>query len=288
MKVAYYPGCSLSGSAKELDISIKAISGPLGMELVEVPDWNCCGASSAHSTDHFLSFALPARNIIKAEEIGCEELTAPCPACYVRTFLAQKQFNEEPHMKQHLENALGQKFAPSGIKVKNVIEVFIDKLTPAHMKKGLQGLKVVNYYGCALVKPPKTFGFFDDPENPKSLDKIMATCGAESIEWPYKTECCGASLCFTNQDATFKVCRDILQMAQDSGAQAIVVACTLCQGNLDMRQSQVNKKYKTGFHIPVIYFTQLMGLAMGIPADKLGFDKLFVDPRPLLRSLNLI
>lgn len=288
MKVAYYPGCSLSGSAKELDISIKAISGPLGMELIEVPDWNCCGASSAHSTGHFLSFALPARNILKAESTGCQEFTAPCPACYVRTFLAQKQFNEEPEMKQHLENALGQKFGPSSIGIKNVIEVFMDKFTQNFVKKPLKGLRMVNYYGCALVKPPKIFRFFDDPENPKSLDKLMETCGAESIEWPYKTECCSASLCFTNQDATFKACRDILQVARDAGAHAIVVACTLCQSNLDMRQSQVNKKYRTNFNIPVIYFTQLMGLAMGIPADRLGLDKLFVDPKPLLRSLNLI
>ncbi len=288
MKVAYYPGCSLSGSAKELDISIKAIVGPLDIELVEVPDWNCCGASSAHSTGHFLSFALPARNMLKAETTGCEEFTAPCPACYVRTFLAQREFNENPKMKQHLENALGQKFDRSDIKIKNLIEVFIDKINSSHIKKPLRGLKVVSYYGCALVKPPKTFGFFDDPENPKSLEKILDICGAESIEWPYKTECCSASLCFTNQDATWKVCRDILQIARDSGAKAIVAACTLCQSNLDMRQSQVNKKYKTNFNIPVIYFTQLIGLAMGISADKLGFDKLFVDARPLLQSLNLI
>lgn len=288
MKVAYYPGCSLSGSAKELDMSIKAISGPLGMELVEVPDWNCCGASSAHSTGHFLSAALPARNVIKAEGAGCEEFTAPCPACYVRSFLAQQELNENTEMRQHIENALGQKIEPSDIKIKNVIEIFMDKITPAHVKKPLKGLKVVNYYGCALVKPPKTFGFFDDPENPQSLDKMMETLGAESIQWPYKTECCSASLCFTNQDATWKVCRDILQMARDSGAKAIVVACTLCQNNLDMRQSQVNKKYKTNFNIPIIYFTQLMGLAMGIPAEKLGFDKAFVDAKPLLQSLNLI
>lgn len=288
MKVAYYPGCSLNGSAKELDTSIKAISGPLGLELMEVPDWNCCGASSAHSTSHFLSFALPARNVLKAESLDCKEFTAPCPACYVRSFLAQKQLNEDHKMRQHLENALGYKVGQSDIKIKNVIEIFMDKIKSSHVQKPLKGLKVVNYYGCALVKPPKSFGFFDDPENPRSMDKIMETLGAESIEWPYKTECCSASLCFTNQDATWKVTRDILQMAKDSGAQAIVVACTLCQGNLDMRQSQVNKKYMTDFNIPVIYFTQLMGLAMGMPVDKLGFNKLFVDARPLLQSLSLL
>lgn len=288
MKIAYYPGCSLHGSAKELDVSIKAIAGPLGMDIVEVPDWNCCGATSAHSTGHFLAFALPARNIIKAEGTGCEELTAPCPACYSRIFQAQRELNENVEMKQHLENALGYPVAKSDIKVKNVIELFMDKVDSSLVKKSLQGLKVVNYYGCALVKPPKTFGFFDDPENPTSMDKIMDTLGVESIQWPYKTECCSASLCFSNQDATWKVTRDILQMAKDSGAQAIVACCTLCQNNLDMRQSQVNKKYKTDFNIPVIYFTQLIGLAMGVPAEKLALDTMFVDPRPLLKSLNLI
>lgn len=287
MKVAYYPGCALSGSAKELDTSVRAISGPLGIDLVEVPDWNCCGASSAHSTGHFLSFALPARNVIKAENLGCEEFTAPCPSCYVRSFLAQRQLNEDQEMKQHLEKALSQKFGSSCIKIKNVIEIFMDKVKPSHVKNPLKGLKVVNYYGCALVKPPKTFGFFDDPENPQSMDNILTMLGAESIQWPYKTECCSASLCFTNQDATWKACRDILQVASDSGAQAIVVACTLCQNNLDMRQAQVNKKYRTNFDIPIIYFTQLIGLAMGIPGDKLGLNKQFVDPKPLLKSLNL-
>lgn len=288
MKLSYYPGCGLNGSSKELDISVKAIAGPLGIDIVEVPDWNCCGGSSAHSTGHFLSFALPARNIMKAEDSGCDEFTAPCPACYVRHFVAQKDFNESPKMRQHFENALGKKFADSDIKIKNIIEVFVDKLNSSIVKKPLKGLKVVNYYGCALVKPPKTFGFFDDPENPQSLDKIMTALGAECIEWPYKTECCGASLCFSNQDAVWKSGRDILQMAKDSGAQAVVVACTMCQMNLDMRQSQINKKYKTNFNIPVMYFTQLAGLAMGIPIDKLGFDKLYVDAKPLLQSLNLI
>lgn len=288
MKLSYYPGCGLSGSSKELDISVKAISGPLGIDIVEVPDWNCCGGTSAHSTGHFLSFALPARNVVKAEKTGCDEFTAPCPACYVRHFLAQKQLNEDAKMKRHLENALGQNFEQSDIKIKNLIEVYIDRFSSSNVTKPLKGLKVVNYYGCALVKPPKTFNFFDDPENPKSLEKIMDTCGAESIEWPYKTECCGASLCFTNQDVVWKAGRDILQVAKDSGAQAIVVACTMCQMNLDMRQAQINKKYKTNFNIPVMYFTQLMGLAMGIPADRLGFDKLYVDAKPLLHSLKLL
>jgi len=288
VKVAYYPGCSLSGTAKELDASCKAIGGPLGIDWVEVPDWNCCGASSAHSTGHFLSFALPARNLLKAETTGCEEFTAPCPACYVRSFLAQKDLNENPQMKQHLENALGKSINKSNIKVKNLIEIFMDKFNGAHVKKPLKGLKVVNYYGCALVRPPKTFGFFDDPENPQSLEKIMGTLGAESIHWPYKTECCSASLCFSNMDATLKACRDILQVAVDSGANMMVVACTLCQSNLDMRQSQVNRKYGTKFNIPIVYFTQLMGLGMGVPAQNLGFDNLFVDAKPVLKSLNLL
>ncbi len=288
VKVAYYPGCSLSGSSKELDASCKAIGGPLGIDWVEVPDWNCCGASSAHSTGHFLSFALPARNLLQAETTGCEEFTAPCPACYVRSYLAQKDLNENPEMKQHLENALGKSVNKSHIKIKNLIEVFQDKFNAAHVKKPLKGLKVVNYYGCALVKPPKTFGFFDNPENPQSLDKITTTLGAEPIQWPYKTECCSASLCFSNIDATLKATRDILQVAKDSGAQMIVVACTLCQVNLDMRQSQVNNKYGTKFNIPVVYFTQLMGLSMGITPQDLGFDKLFVDPKPVLNSLQLL
>ncbi|MFZ5639169.1 MAG: CoB--CoM heterodisulfide reductase iron-sulfur subunit B family protein [Bacillota bacterium] len=288
VKVAYYPGCSLSGSSRELDASCKAIGGPLGIDWVEVPDWNCCGASSAHSTGHFLSFALPARNLLQAETTGCNEFTAPCPACYVRTYLAQKDLNENPEMKQHLENALGRSVGNSNIKVKNLIEVFMDKFSESHVKKPLKGLKVVNYYGCALVKPPKTFGFFDNPENPRSLDKIVTTLGAEPVQWPYKTECCSASLCFSNIDATLKATRDILQVARDSGAQMIVVACTLCQVNLDMRQSQVNRKYGTDFKIPVVYFTQMMGLGMGIPPQNLGFDKLFVDPQPVLKSLNLM
>ncbi|GAB4258450.1 CoB--CoM heterodisulfide reductase iron-sulfur subunit B family protein [Thermincola ferriacetica] len=287
MKLAYYPGCWLKGSAKELDMSMRTVSGPLGIELLEVPDWNCCGGSSAHSMGHFLAFALPARNIINAESTGCKEFTSPCPACYVRHFIARRDFNENMVMRQHLEKALGRKFKDSTIKIKNLIEVFLDRFGPADVRKSLTGLKVVNYYGCALVKPPGACGFFDDPENPQSLDKIAEICGAEPIEWPYKTECCGASLCFTNQEAVWKAGRDILQTARDSGAQAVVVACPMCQMNLDMRQAQINRKYKTNFHIPVIYFTQLIGLAMGYSPKELGIDKLCVSALPLLRSLHI-
>ncbi len=288
VRLAYYPGCGLNGTARELDHSFKAVCGSLGIELQEVPDWNCCGGNSANSKSRFLAFALPARNILNAEKTGCLEMIAPCPACYVRHQSALKELKDNEVMRQHLASALGRETIESQIKIKNLIEICTPKFNANKVVKPLKGLKVVNYYGCALVRTPKEIGFFDDAENPHSLDTIMGVAGARCIEWPLKTECCGASLGFTNQEAAWKVGRDILRVAKDSGANAIVVACNMCQMNLDMRQAQINKKFKTNYNIPVIYFTQLLGLALGCDLGELGLDKLCVDPMPLLRSLDLV
>jgi heterodisulfide reductase subunit B len=155
------------------------------------------------------------------------------------------------------------------------------------VNKRLNGLRIAAYYGCLLVRPPEVTGF-DDPEEPTSMERLISVLGAEPVDWPYKTECCGGSLALTRTNVILKLCRDILRMAADEGAECIMVACPLCQSSLDLRQSQVNRQYKTDFNLPILYFTQLMGLALGLEAGQLGLNKLIVDPRPLLRAKALI
>ncbi|MHB0912068.1 MAG: CoB--CoM heterodisulfide reductase iron-sulfur subunit B family protein [Armatimonadota bacterium] len=267
MKYAYYPGCSLSSTAKEYDMSTRAVCEALGIELVEIPDWNCCGASSAHSMNHELGLALPLRDLAKAEEMGLDVI-APCAACFNRMKAASL--------------ARG-----SSVKVLSLLEV-IDSLgaekIKSLVKRDLSALKPACYYGCLLVRP-KEVGF-DDPENPMSLDRIMAALGAGPVDWPHKNECCGAGLSLSKPEIVVKLAGDILAMAKLSGANCVATACPLCQGNLDMRQTQAEQARGEKFGLPVFYFTQLLGLAFGLPEKSLGLERLMVDPRPALTEVR--
>jgi heterodisulfide reductase subunit B len=258
----------------------------MGIELEEIPDWNCCGATSAHSMNKDLSIALPLRNLAKAEEMGLD-VVAPCAACYNRLRSADAAAKDHPDVVE----PISQK---TGIRYNGTIEVFsllqaVSRLDPeeikSRMKRDLKGLKVACYYGCLLLRPPSMVNF-DDAENPRSLDNLMSTLGAEPIEWPYKTECCGASLSLSKVDHVIKLTHDILSMAKRSGANCIVTACPLCHANLDMRQAQVEEKYGEKFDIPIFYFTQLMGISFGFFNNRLGLDKHMVSPDDVLIAIS--
>lgn len=283
MKYAYYPGCALHGTAAEYDKSTKAVCETLGIELEEIPDWNCCGASSAHSTDHLLGLAIPARNLALAEKQGLN-VTAPCAACYQRLKFAEYEIKNNPKNKEILAKAVEMDLN-GNVEVLSTLEAIgaagLEAIA-AKVKKPLQGLKVASYYGCYLVKPPKIC-HVDDPENPQLMDDIIQAIGGEKVDWPYKTECCGGSLVFTNTDLCLKLGKDIIDYAMEAGADCIVTACPLCQPNLDMRQGQINKKYGTEINIPIFYFTELMGLAFGYKVSDLGLGKHFVDVEPALK-----
>ncbi|MDO8663136.1 MAG: CoB--CoM heterodisulfide reductase iron-sulfur subunit B family protein [Candidatus Omnitrophota bacterium] len=284
MKYAYYPGCSLHSTAKEYDLSTREVAKALGIELIEIPDWICCGATPAHITMHLLSLALPVKNIIKARAMGSYEIVTCCAACFSRLKTANYFMRTDDEHRQKVEQIVGEPYKGE-VKVRHFLDVLVNDFGLKNLKgnlvKELKGLKVACYYGCLLTRPPEITEL-DDLEDPHLIDDLMRTIGVEPVQWPYKTECCGASFSLTKTDIVLKLSCDILQMAYDEGAQAIVVACPLCQSNLDLRQSTINKKYKKDFNLPIFYFTQLIGLALGIDGKKLGLDKHIVPPAALL------
>ncbi len=289
-KYALYPGCSLEAGSIEYEMSTHAVAHALGIELVEVPDWNCCGASSAHMTDHLLSLALPARVLANAETIpGVTGMVAPCAACHNRFAAVEYELGKNEELRTKINSMLEVPYTGK-VKLRYYLDIFSNPETLAEIKKRvkqpLTGLKVACYYGCLFVKPPKATNFIDDPENPMAMDNLMSAIGAEPLPWPYKTECCGASLGATKEDACTKLCNDILRVAKDSGADCIVAACPLCQTNLDMRQATVEKKYGLQYRLPIPFFTQLIGLALGVDSKALGFKKLFVDPAKVLQKVG--
>lgn len=284
MKYAYFPGCSLHSTAKEYDLSTKEVANALGIELIEIPEWICCGATPAHITMHLLSLALPVKNLLNAKKMDSYEVITCCAACFNRLKTANKVMETDPLHREKVEQIVGENYKGE-VNVRHFLDVLVNvfglKNIAPKVSKRLEGLKVACYYGCLLVRPPEITNL-DDLEEPHLMDDIMRTIGAEPVKWPYKTECCGASFSLTKTDIVLKLSSEILQMAADEGAQAIVVACPLCQSNLDLRQAMINKKFKKNFNIPILYFTQLLGLSLGITPEKLGLDKHIVNPLSLL------
>ncbi|GAW30022.1 MULTISPECIES: CoB--CoM heterodisulfide reductase iron-sulfur subunit B family protein [unclassified Carboxydocella] len=284
MEFAYYPGCSLHSVAAEYEQTTRAVCQKLGVSLTEIPDWNCCGASSAHSVNHLAGIAVPARNLALAEEQG-KDVVAPCAACYQRLVTADYEMREQPETRARVEKLI-QRPWQGKVKVLSILDVFnqigLEQIRKAAVKP-LVGLKVACYYGCYLVKPPK-IAHVDDPENPMLMDNILRTLGAETVDWPFKTECCGGSLVLTNTEVVLRLGKDILAAAEAAGANCLVTPCPLCQPNLDMRQSQINKHYNTSFNLPVFYLTELMALALGVSKSQIPLRKHFIDPQPLLVS----
>lgn len=286
MKYAYYPGCCYHTSAKEYEFSTRVVAKNLGLELVEVPDWSCCGSTAAHSKSHLLSVALPARNLAIAEEMGLD-LAAPCAACYQRLAGANKQLIEDNNLREKVNRITGRVYNGT-VKVKSMVEA-IELIGPEDIRvqvvRPLKGLKVAAYYGCFLVRPPWVTNY-DDPENPTSLDSLMRLAGAETLDWSHKTECCGASLSISNEDIVVKMVSRILKAAVESGANCLVTACPLCHFNLDLRQQRCNKILGTKFNLPVFYFTQLLGVAMGLNHRDLCLNTHFVDTKKALRLIG--
>lgn len=282
MKLSYFPGCSLGSTAKEYDLSARAACRALGLELVELKDWVCCGATSAHSTNHLLSIALPSRNLALAQEAGMD-LAIPCSACYSRVKKADYTMRNNEAMRKEIEDIV--EFNYNGkVNVYSLIEALVNNIgvdaIGKSVKKPLTGLKVVCFYGCLLVRPPEVTRF-DNSENPVSLDKVVKALGAEAIPWSYKTDCCGANLGLTSSEVVQGMVGRLLEAAQEAGAMAIVTACLLCQSNLEMRRKQ------RGTDLPAFYFTELIGMALDLPEWKKWLNLHLIDPWPLLRSLSL-
>jgi len=261
---------------------MKAISRALNIELKEVDDWSCCGASSAHATNFDLSIALSARNLILAEK-DAMDVMVPCAACFNRFKTAEHHLKADKDLKAKIEGVVGAKYQ-GGIAIRNPIDILyndigIDTLAKKVVKP-LTGLKPVSYYGCLLLRPPEVCEF-ENYENPFMLDKMMAAIGADVKMWSYKTDCCGGSLAISKTAIVIDMCDKLMNAAREADANCVVTACPLCMANLDMRPSEGKK-------LPIFYFSELISLAMGLPGSADTFKSHIFDPRPLLTQLGLI
>jgi len=279
----YYPGCSAEATAIPLGISVPAVAKALDIDLAELEDWNCCGSTPYHSVNKLEAAAMAARNLALAEKTGLD-LVTPCSNCYVVLASVNENLKELPLFREKVGEALaaGNLEYSGGVKVRHLAEVLYTDITPeglsSKVTKPLTGLKVGAYYGCQLVRP----NGFDDPDSPHSLDELVTSLGAEAIPWEMKARCCGSSLIMPEPDVALELINKILRNAQEHGAQCLITPCPLCQINLDAYQSQVNSKFKTSYNIPVLFLTQLIGVALGIPAKELALSKNIVSPMRVL------
>ena len=283
MKVSYYPGCSLEASAKDYEESIRGVCSLLEVELEEVEDWNCCGATAAHSLNHRASIELPARNLVIAEKAS-NDLVAPCPLCFNRLKTAEKALlNGQPGRYRYtIEGKVKIWDLADFMAREELLEQIESRVT-----NPLQGIKAVCYYGCMSSRPPRITDA-ENCENPMSMDKILKKLGAETIDWPFKTDCCGASHVVDRPDMVFKMVGRLYERAMDVGANCIVVSCQMCQANLDIYQDKICEQMGRKLYLPVIYFTELMGLAMKEREVENWLSRHFVNPLELLSQHNLL
>ena len=255
-RYAFYPGCTLHSTGVEFGVSSELVCERLGLEMVEIPDWNCCGASSAHSMKAELTLALPARNLVKAQETGLEDLAIPCAACYSRLAAAGKALGEDGGFRGRMEEMLGVRWA-------------------------------------GRVRPPGERGGWDDPEQPQSMDYVLGLGGAEVVPWSYGVDCCGGSLTLNRSDVVVHLVDRLARAAREAGAEALATACPMCMANVDGRQlyrggRPLPRPAKAGYEpVPIFYFTELMALAYGLPVGKV-LGRHMVDPRPLLKRVGVI
>lgn len=281
MKVSYYPGCSLEGTAIDYAASIAGIAQLLDLQLEELKDWNCCGATAAHSINHRVALELPARNLALAETAS-RDVVVPCALCFNRLKVAEKAL-------------LGPQGGEMGVTFRGGFKIWdlLDYLTQeaylsavaGKVLHPLTGLKAVGYYGCLVARPPAITDK-RDAENPQNLERLLGVLGAEPLDWSFKTDCCGAGLAVARPDIIDTLVEHLYDRALRAGAECLVVSCQMCQANLDMPQKRIAKKSGKGYYLPVFYFTELLGLALGHPEAAGWLDKHLVDPKPLLRKMG--
>ncbi|NOX90747.1 MAG: disulfide reductase [Calditrichaeota bacterium] len=289
-KYTYYPGCSVKGTAKSYEDSLLAVFRELNLHLEELPDWNCCGATFYMSIDEVTSFTLSARNLSLAEQYD-RDVVAPCSACYLVLLKTQDYIKRYPQIREKVDAALtaANLTYKGSVKIRHPLEVLLNDIGLGELKnrvkKPLRSFKIAAYYGCQLVRP---FMVFDDPSYPETMDSLMETLGAEAIDYPVKTRCCGGSLMGTMEDVGMRLNYILLNEAHKRGANCIVTVCPLCQFNLEAYQKKIIKKYNGVPEIPVFYFTQLVGLALGISEKELGLGRSIVSPDSLVESLSVV
>lgn len=282
---SYFPGCSSSeGTAVAYGLSTQAIANSLGIELIELEDWNCCGSTPYSSTTELEAVCIAARNLALAEKTGLG-LVTPCSSCYATLNKANSQLKEYPDLKVKVDECLaaaGLEYK-GGVRVRHLFEVIYNdiglEVIESKVTNPLRELRVAPYYGCQLVRPEPGF---DNPRNPQSLDQLISALGAVPVPFPLKDRCCGGALVIPELDLTLGLIHKLLESAASNNAQCIVTVCPLCQTNLDAYQDMVNRKFRTKYNLPVLFFTQLIGLALGVEPKELALDKAIVSTETVL------
>ena len=286
MKLGYFPGCSLHATAREFDESLRAVAKAVGAELTEIDDWNCCGATSAHATNHLLSLALPARSLALAEAQGFDAVLAPCAACYSRLNTTHHELAADPAKLEQVAAVLERPFE-NRLPVSNIVE-FMVGLLPAlkdKVTRPLGGLKVACYYGCLLVRPPDV-AQFDDAEVPQTMESVVTALGGTPVAWNRRLDCCGAGMSLSRKGSVIRLGTEILEDARKAGAEAVVVGCPMCHSNLDFRQKAMSRRRAEPFALPIVFLSELVGLALGIDDRALGLQRHFVPTSGLVSRIQ--
>jgi len=283
MDFSYYPGCSLHSTACEYNESVQDVFAALEVGLHELEDWNCCGASSAHSLNRALSLALPARNLAIAQDVR-RDVVMPCAACFNRHKTADYEMRTNVERRALIEDVVDFEFT-GAVAVRPLLDVIGNAVGLERLKeratRPLTGLKAVGYYGCLLVRPPEVTQF-ENAENPTLMNELLTALGVDARPWSYATDCCGGGLTLTKSDVAARLVDRLTVRAREAGAEAIVTSCPLCQLNLEMRQNGGGQK------MPIFYFTELVGLAFGLDKARSWWAKHLIDPAELLQSLGLL
>lgn len=268
--LAYYPGCSSGGLGRPYEQSMRLVLRELGIRIEEIRDWNCCGATSAHGTDEMLDLALSARNLALAGGTAGRSIMTPCPGCYSNLVRVAGRLKAAP-LRREAEEVVGARI--TDVRVVHLLDLLtreeVAERVLSRLKYRLKDLKVACYYGCLIVRPHRVTGF-DDPENPRSMDELLRRLGVEAVDWAHKAECCGGSLSVHEPELAAQRVDEVLHSARQAGAEVVAVACSLCQSNLELRQASNRGSRK----LPVVFFTQLMGLALGFSARQVGLNRL--------------
>jgi heterodisulfide reductase subunit B2 len=286
MNYTYFPGCSLESTAYDYDVSARAVMRALDSKLVELPDWNCCGATGAEVVSHLLSIALPARNLAKAQQIG-DQIVTTCSSCYFNLFRVNSHLAADAELQQELDTVLGEVglHYDGKLRVRHLLELMVtdigEKAITERVQRPLNGIRVAPYYGCLVVRP---YAEFDGPDLPTSMDRLLTTLGADVVPYVMKTRCCGGVLMTTQKNIGLKLVGDILGPVRD--VDCVVTVCPLCQLNLEAYQREVAGKLGEPVHIPVLYFTQLIGLAFDLPEEELKLKASLVGTQRLMKRLE--
>ncbi len=286
----YYPGCSLQHGNHAYEVSAHAVAQALGFALEELDDWNCCGATEYFSVNRLPAYALVARNLALAAQAGAKQLVVPCSACFLNLHKTDKNMRLYPKLGEQVNRALaaGQlHYEPSTVRVRHLLEMIVNDVgleaLGKQVKRPLYGLKLAPYYGCLVARPEAQF---ESTEQPTAMDRLLEALGARAVPFSLKTFCCGGHMTQISEETALGMIHKIVRSAAESGADAIVTLCPMCQLNLDVYQEHANQYFETDYQVPIVFFTQMIGLALGLKPEALGFGQEFVDARPMIDAIR--